>query len=101
MKLKKRLRALQEHFAVKKMKDDPIDVVTEYVSVGKRDSDDVLGLPPECVSGTVDRPDGERIHRKPGETVEAFTSRLCALAGRKEKSSREVFLFGPENPPAA
>ena len=100
MKLKKRLRALQEHFAVKKMKDDPIEVVTEYVSVGKRDSDDVLGPPPPCASGSVD-PDGERIHRKPGENVEAFTTRLCALAGRKEKSSREVFLFGPENPPAA
>ena len=102
MKLRARLKMLEKLFGLWKPKPpEQVDLVTEYVTCGKRDADDQLERPPEAVSGCVDHPDAERINRNPGESVEAFTSRLQALPGRKEKLPREIYLFGPENPPAA
>jgi hypothetical protein len=100
MSFRSRLRALQARFHITPGLPVPV-IISEYVAVGPRDSDGVLGPPPEPVSGCVDNPDGERLFRNPGESVKKFTSCLISRATKKGRVPPHVFLFPPEDPPAA
>jgi hypothetical protein len=99
MSFRSRLRALQARFHITPGLPVPA-MVKQYVAVGARDSDGVLGPPPEPVSGCVDTPNGERIFRNPDESLKKFTSRLLSRAIKKGRTPPHVFLFPPDDPPA-
>jgi hypothetical protein len=70
-------------------------LVIAFVACGPRDENGrLLGPPPESQSGCIDKGDGTRIPREPGESLERFKNRLLAASLNRP---RICYLYPPDD----